>query len=82
MISTTVKRVTIVSTRPRKEVVVEVSPQDTASDVLEKAGLAPDDLLMQPGDQADFEPTSLPFDAVPDGGKLHALKQSSVGLSA
>ena len=73
------KLVHIVSSRPLRDVPVEITPQDTASAVLEKAGLSPNDMLMKPGDQADFGPTDLPFNEVPDGGKLHVVPQSTVG---
>ena len=74
------KLIDIVCSRPLKKVSVEVSPQDTASDVLEKAGLSSRDyMLMKPGDQADYDPTELPFDDIPDGGKLHVVPHSTVG---
>jgi hypothetical protein len=78
--ATSTKLVTIVSSRPRKEVPVEMTPQDTAAAVLEKAGLNPNDnMLMKPGDQADYGPTDLPFEDVPNGGKLHVVPHSTVG---
>jgi hypothetical protein len=74
------KLVTIVSSRPRKEVPVEILPQDTAAAVLEKAGLEPNSsMLMKPGDEVDYGPTDLPFNEVPDGGKLHVVPHSTVG---
>jgi hypothetical protein len=73
------KLVHIVSSRPPKDVAVEICPQDTASDVLERAGLSPNDMLMKPGDQADYSPTDLPFNDVPDGAKLHVVAHSIVG---
>ena len=77
--SNAVKLISIVSSRPPKEVAVEVTPNDTAADILEKAGLDPQDMLMKPGDQADYAPTDLPFETIPDGGKLHVVPQSVVG---
>jgi hypothetical protein len=80
MTATETKLVHVVSSRPRKEVPVEITAQDTASDVLEKAGLnAADQMLMKPGDQADYAPTDLPFKDVPEGGKLHVVPLSTVG---
>ncbi len=77
---TQIKTVKIVSTRPRKEVTVDVAPEDTASAVLEKAGLDPNDqMLMMPGDKADFEPTEAVYPQVSEGGKLHVVPQSTVG---
>ena len=74
------KLVNIVSSRPLKQVPVEIGPEDTAADVLDRAGLdAQDHMLMKPGDQADYGPTELPFDDVPDGGKLHTVPHSTVG---
>jgi hypothetical protein len=74
------KMIHIVCSRPLKDVPVELAPQDTASDILEKAGLASDDyMLMQPGDQSDYNPTDLPFHDIPDGGKLHVVPHSTVG---
>jgi hypothetical protein len=76
----TTKLVRIVCSRPLKEVPVEVGPDDTASDVLEKAGLnAGDYMLMKPGDTADFEPIEPVFHEVEDGGKLHVVPHSTVG---
>lgn len=75
------KFVQIVSSRPPKQVTVEVNPDDTASAVLEKAGLDPNgSWLMKPGDQADYAPTEIPFGDVSDGGKLHVIPNSLVGL--
>lgn len=74
------KTITVVSSRPLKEVPVEIVPQDTASDILEKAGLnARDHMLMRPGDQAEYGPTDLPYSEVPNGGKLHVVPHSTVG---
>lgn len=79
--TTTTKLIRIVSSRPPKEVAVEITPDDTASSVLEKAGLnANDNMLMKPGDQADYGPTELVFDTVPEGGKLHVIPNSTVGI--
>lgn len=78
---TSTKNIRIVSSRPPKEAIVEITPDDTASSVLEKAGLnAGDNMLMKPGDQADYGPTELVFDTVPEGGKLHVIPNSTVGL--
>ena len=80
MTTTQTKLITIVCSRPLKEVPVEVGPQDTASDVLEKAGLNSNDhMLMKPGDQADYGPTEMPFGDLSDGGKLHVVPHSTVG---
>ena len=80
MVETFAKQIRIVSSRPRQEIAVELTPNDTASSVLEKANLDPNDLLMKPGDQREYEPTEAPFDDVPDGGKLHVVPHSSVGV--
>ena len=81
MTSTTseTKLVHIVCSRPLKELSVEVTPHDTAAAVLTKAGREPEDMLMKPGDQDAYEPTELPFDDVPDGGKLHVVPHCTVG---
>ena len=80
MTDTQTKHIRIVSSRPSKEVAVEITRDDTASSVLEKAGLnASDYMLMKPGDQADYAPTDLVFDTVPEGGKLHVIPNSTVG---
>ena len=74
------KFIRIVSSRPPKEAMVEISPDDTASVVLEKAGLDPNgSWLMKPGDRAEYEPTELPFNDVSDEGKLHVIPNSMVG---
>jgi hypothetical protein len=79
-IPTQTKLIEIVCSRPLKTVSVEIDPHDTASDVLEKAGLnAEDHMLMKPGDQADYGPTEVPFHDVADGGKLHVVPHSTVG---
>jgi hypothetical protein len=78
--TTTTKLIRIVCSRPRKDVSVEVLPDDTASAVLEKAGLDPNDyVLIQPGDQADYEPTACIYSDISDGCKLHTIQQSTVG---
>ena len=74
------KLIHIVSSRPLKDMTVEIGPDCSAGDVLEKAGFNPVDyMLMRPGDLADYGPTELPFDEVPDGGKLHVVPHSTVG---
>lgn len=79
-ILTSTKTIRIVSSRPPKEAIVEITSDDTASAVLEKAGLNPNDyMLMKPGDKADYAPTEMVFDTVPDGGKLHVIQSSTVG---
>lgn len=77
---TLTKNIRIVSSRPPKEVIVEITPDDTASSILEKADLNPNDyMLMKPGDKADYAPTEMVFETVPEGGKLHVIQSSTVG---
>ena len=79
MTTTQTKMIHVVSSRPLKDVTIEIVPEDTAASILEKADLDPNSLLMKPGDQADYGPTDLPFPDVPDGGKLHVVPSSTVG---
>ena len=81
MTAAAVKLIQVVSARPPKSVLVEVEPSDTATSILLKAGLDPNDhMLMKPGDQDAFANTDLPFDLLPiSGGKCHVVPQSTVG---
>ncbi len=79
MIATQTKTITISSSKPTKEILVEILPDDTAAAILEKAGLSPRDMLMKPSGQEEYPPTSLPFADVTDGGKLHVVPFSGVG---
>jgi hypothetical protein len=84
MTETATKLIQVVSSRPPKSVLVEVEPSDTATAILTKAGLDPNDgMLMKPGDQDAYNNTDLPFDSLPEsGGKLHVVPQSTVGYGA
>lgn len=73
------KTITISSSKPTKDTLVEIFPDDTATAILEKAALSPRDMLMKPGGQDEYEKTALPFPDVPDGGKLHVVPFSGVG---
>jgi len=73
------KSVLVVSPRASQGTSVTIAPQDTASDILEKAGLSPRDMLLKPGAEAEFAPTDLPFEEVPDGAKLYVVPASTVG---
>ena len=74
------KNVRLVCSRPRKEFTIEVAPDDTASSLLEKAGLNADDyIILKPGDQSDFQPAEAIWKEAVDGGKFHIVPQSSVG---
>ena len=75
------KLIQVVSSRPPKTVLVEIEPGDTASSILQKAGLDPNDgMLMKPGDQDAYNNTDLPYDDLPvSGGKVHVVPQSTVG---
>jgi hypothetical protein len=75
------KRVRIVDpNQPQNDRMVEVVPQDSASDVLRKAGLDPSDyFLMNPSTQQAFELTDSVAPSAVDGGKLHVVMQSKVG---
>ena len=74
------KSVRLVCSRPRKEFTVDVTPDETASSLLEKAGLnANDYIMLKPGDQSDFQPADAVWGEAVDGGKFHIVTQSSVG---
>lgn len=76
------KTVHLVSSRPRRDVQVQISPTDTASAVLEKAGLDVNDhYLIKPGDQTEFGMDETIYDSVSDNGKLNVVPQSNVGGS-
>lgn len=75
------KQVTLVSSRPPQSRTVAIRPDDTASMVLERAGLDPMDMLLRPGDQDEFAPTELPFGEIPNQGKLHAVGACDVGVT-
>ena len=78
--ATDCKKIRVVCSKPRTDVEVEVYASDTASDVLVKAGLNPDDIiLMRPGDQQDFALTEPVFDQVAANSKLHAVPDATVG---
>jgi hypothetical protein len=77
----TTKNVRLVLTRPRKEIPVAISPEDTASTALQKAGLDPNDYyVLKPSDQTEFGMAEPIFNHVEEGGKLHATPQSNVGM--
>ena len=82
MTTTTTKLVQVVSSRPPKTVLVEVEATDTASAIMQRAGLDPNDgMLMKPGDTDAYGNTDLPFDDLPaSGGKVHVVPQSTVGV--
>lgn len=74
------KTVHLVSSRPRKDIQVTVGPTDTATDVLQRAGLDPNDqFIIKPGDQTEFGMDEPVFPHVADGGKLNVVPQSIVG---
>jgi hypothetical protein len=74
------KTVHLVSSRPRRDVQVQIGPTDTATDVLTRAGLSPNDsYIINPGNQAEFKMDELVHPAVSDGAKLNVVPQSSVG---
>lgn len=74
------KTVHLVSSRPRRDVQVQISPVDTASDVLSRAGLEPNDhYIIKPNDQAEIGMDETVFPHVSDGGKLNVVPQSDVG---
>ena len=81
MTATATKLIQVVSSKPPKTVLVEVEPTDTASAILQKAGIDPNDgMLMKPGDQDAYNNTDLPFGDLPEaGGKCHVVPQSTVG---
>ena len=79
--TTETKSIRIVCTRPRREKIVEVSSDDTASAVMEKAGLNPNDyILMKSGDEDEFNLGDQVHGEVSSGGKLHVVPQSDVGV--
>ena len=74
------KTVHLVSSRPRLDLQVQVSPTDTASTVLNNAGLDPNDhYIIKPGDQTEFGLDETVYQHVSDGGKLNVVPQSNVG---
>ncbi len=78
MTTTDTLMVRILSSKPKKEVLVEIVPGDTATAVLEKAGLdANDYMLMMPGNQNDYAPGDSVWESAPDGGKLHVVPSST-----
>ncbi len=77
---TATKSIQIVSSRPPKDLNVELAPEDTVSAILERVGLDPNQYwLMRPGDQAEYELSEMPYSDVSDGEKLHIIPNSIVG---
>ncbi|HLV88696.1 MAG TPA: hypothetical protein VKV39_17050 [Candidatus Sulfotelmatobacter sp.] len=75
------KQITLVSSRPPQAQTVAIAPWDTATAVLERAGLDSHDLLMRPGNESDFEPTDRPFGSLLDFTTLQVVPACEVGAT-
>ena len=78
--STETKTIIVASLRPLKQEHVEITPEDTASAILERAQFDPNEYqLLRPMDQDVFELQEQVFPSVADGSKLHVVAESRVG---
>lgn len=74
-----VKHITVVCTKPRREIPVDVAQVDTAADVLRKAGLSTNDYFLLKPTQEEYQPSEPVFVDMVEGGKAHCVPQSNVG---